>query len=128
MKHTTFSIVAILAGTAFSLTIPGILPDPTSIPDAAKKDPSSLKLGCIASIAIGFMFASLLLVWICLVIYYGIDTLLHPRIEGDEEEIERRRKKDVKLGEDEEEEEKSSGNSYRAGPILGTIFGVAFAL
>ncbi|PVH77750.1 hypothetical protein DL98DRAFT_590997 [Cadophora sp. DSE1049] len=125
MKHAVFNFIALFAGSTLSLTLPGILPDPNSLPEAADRNTASLRLGCIAAIAIGFLFGSLFLVWIGLIVYHAVASLLRLR-KGEEEEIDYSIKSDAVKSE--EEEKKTWGDSYRAGPVLGTIFGLVFAL
>ena len=125
MKLTILNITALLTSMTpvLALTIPGILPNPDTPPDVSKRDPASLRLGSVASIAIGFLFGSLFVVWIGLCIYHAIASLLR----NDEQlAFESHAKSDAEKSD--EEEKKSWGDSYGAGPVLGTIFGVTFAL
>ncbi|KAH7386438.1 hypothetical protein BKA64DRAFT_680927 [Cadophora sp. MPI-SDFR-AT-0126] len=125
MKNSIFSTMALFAATTLSLTIPGILPDPNSLPDTTVRDPSSLRLGCIASLGIGFLFGSLFLVWVGLIIYHSIASLFRPR-DNDEEQvlIDKSVASDAEKSEEEEKKKKTWKDSYGAGPVLGTIFGV----
>ncbi|CZT11017.1 uncharacterized protein RCO7_10996 [Rhynchosporium graminicola] len=126
-KSTPFLLLTILTSTALSLSIPAILPPIASL----KHDKESNKLlgaegitfGCAASLGIGALFASIFLVWFGLVIYHSAAALFvrSDDLEELEDGRERRRKENSgdKMG---------WTRSCTAGSVLGTIFGLIFAI
>ncbi|KAH6715833.1 hypothetical protein BKA61DRAFT_573688 [Leptodontidium sp. MPI-SDFR-AT-0119] len=119
MKRTILNLISFLAAPAFGLTIPGILPDPDSLRRDDQNNvigASGLRLGCIAAITIGAIFASLFIAWLGLLISHGTAAMLSHSEDDDE------------VADKEVEKTKSQGwrGGITAGSVLGMLFGSIF--